>query len=420
MSEDAQSSFKSDSNTSANGEPSSFSSVSQSYESSQESNIASSTSIRVQGLNPGCNDRAVKQKPGELGILAANKISAIERTDTRENRVESPVTMAENKSMSQSGGILSDCSEEIGSTSVTKPVDHIVELLCKDEANVTHPTPSGLRLSLSLDGKAKVINGEEASPPRGISSQSGQDTKRTLQRSKSASSILSKASPTIGRGGVGRSWDSRTWEFFCEKNKVDRLDAMATLERSGSAAAAISLIRSRSNQSLNPNFHNGNGQYLRVGPKRVRADGHQGKKPKLARTTSSLSRLESNVGANPKTFGKTKPRLEAEKDDSNKENWLPGTQLAPVNQRRTFNNQAAHLLQENHTAKAYGSESRSKDSTPKLRKRNKPEIIMIYEDEDPGAKGLATQQNPELPSNTRLEDIDCVQNLLSLSQGNWR
>ena len=93
---------------------------------------------------------------------------------------------------------------------------------------------------------------------------------------------------------------------------------------------------------------------------------------------------------------------------------------APVHQRRTFNNQAAHLLRENHSTVTYGSELGRKDYTPKLRKRDKPGNIMIYEDEDQGAEGNATRKTAELPSNTRVEDMDCVQNLLSLSQGNWR
>lgn len=145
-----------------------------------------------------------------------------------------------------------------------------------------HPPPalkshssssSQVRLSLSLDGKAELISAQP-SPPR-PSPQLALNTEilppvfsnRTLQRSRSALSgitlppisTLTKnlGAPFPPQFTRGRSRDVHAWESCCEANTRDELTRQAENEASGSAIAAISLMRSSSSSaSLSNLIHN--------------------------------------------------------------------------------------------------------------------------------------------------------------------
>ncbi|KAJ2987809.1 hypothetical protein NUW58_g4305 [Xylaria curta] len=132
---------------------------------------------------------------------------------------------------------------------------------------------SQVRLSLSLDGKAELISAQP-SPPR-PTSQLLSSTEilppvfgnRTLQRSRSALSgitlpPISTLTKTLGapfppQFTRGRSRDVHAWESCCEADTRDELTRQAENESSGSAIAAISLMRSSSSSaSLSNLIHN--------------------------------------------------------------------------------------------------------------------------------------------------------------------
>ena len=157
LSEDLQSSLKSDSNPSVNGEHSSFSSVSPSYVSSLESEKPDPHLPQAQVLKPRTLDHAAaKQTTGN--IPAANKAFAVETVEAR--NVGASSQMIERRGEPQDGGNSSDSTKRIDTTKAAKSKEQFVESTNQNKANVTPPISSGLRLSLSLDGKAKVINGE--------------------------------------------------------------------------------------------------------------------------------------------------------------------------------------------------------------------------------------------------------------------
>lgn len=236
---------------------------------------------------------------------------------------------------------------------------------------------------------------------------------------------------------TGRSRDARTWEFYCDSDTRNALTEQAELEESGSATAAIGLIRSRSNASKvmtpNPNKRNAHSQKP-DSTKRLKADVQGTGKPKLARATSSVARLQT-ANSNGQTqkamkMGEKKPKEGSQTDiwqeydgDSDKENWEPGTQSSnPRRRRPEHSHQAARILEESFRVPSQSSSldalmnresttSRSsftKSSSSEEKENSGPEV----DDEIAAFMGESGPRG--------VEDLDCVQNLLSLSQAAWQ
>ncbi|KAI1178750.1 hypothetical protein F4777DRAFT_60719 [Nemania sp. FL0916] len=227
---------------------------------------------------------------------------------------------------------------------------------------------SQVRLSLSLDGKAELITAQP-SPPRPSLRPLNTETlppvisNRTLQRSRSAQAgitlpPISTLTQNLGAPFPpqfirGRSRDVHAWESCCEIGTSDELTRQAENESSGSAIAAISLVRSSSNSaSLSNLIHNHNSHSQSSGVLQPNASKRNAlaiprasldKKPKLARAKTSppvtryisIEESDENAGA-----GADDDHLEPEKKkrkkqdhhfsilspsgDSDKENWSPG------------------------------------------------------------------------------------------------
>ncbi|KAG9238769.1 hypothetical protein BJ875DRAFT_449881 [Amylocarpus encephaloides] len=310
-------------------------------------------------------------------------------------------------------------------------------LPCPERIEGSQSTPSSqVRLSMSLDGKAELIpeaspSPPRATPPRPSSSRSFMpQTKRTLQRSQSALPftfpVEGPASNTLqfpsGRTS-GRSRDARSWEFCCDPEARDELTAQAENESNGSAVAAISLLRSTSNSALKPNSNKRNA------PSTKNNSSTLGKKPKLGRATSSLARLQTphqttklskDKAVNPKDNLMRSPS-----GDSDKENWFPSEngfnpRRRPLPSGKTTNQPTSRaVLGDNldilsHAVNFGGSGKR--------RRKAKEAPTEIFEDQ-----GNAENASEDVEKFMRGEvspskkgDLDCIQGLLSLSQGNWR
>ncbi|KAK5624659.1 hypothetical protein RRF57_000375 [Xylaria bambusicola] len=153
------------------------------------------------------------------------------------------------------------------SSSTSSAADHSPPVLQPPSSS-----SSQFRLSLSLDGKAELVPALQSPPRPSPQPSPNAETlppvfgNRTLQRSRSAvSSItlppistltnnLGTHFPPLARG---RSRDVHAWEFCCEADTRDELTRQAENESSGSAVAAISLVRSSSSStSLSNLIHN--------------------------------------------------------------------------------------------------------------------------------------------------------------------
>lgn len=344
-----------------------------------------------------------------------------------------PRTLA--RSRTSPSDIHQDETIESPSSVVAVDASTIETTITPAPASTLRRTTSLIRLSTSLDGKAKVAIGDSPSPPKIREARPGVG----LQRSQSA--ISPSNSPAIGSAQPllrsqkpsmpGRSRDSRTWEFYCDSSARDALTEQAQREQSGSAVGAISLIRSRSNKALasNPNKRNARPE-KRESAKRLKADGKQSQNRKFSRTQSSVARLqtvkstsrEQTDESNQKP-GKSGSQLQVDHDgDSDKENWEPGTQLRRP--RKTLGPSSRAILEESLRVP---SQSSSLDALMR-RGRNSPRKTKrksaIVDDEtqqigEPVDKDVEQFMNgSELAGEP--DDLDCVQNLLSLSQGNWQ
>ncbi|KAI0391802.1 hypothetical protein F5Y17DRAFT_439054 [Xylariaceae sp. FL0594] len=190
--------------------------------------------------------------------------------------------------------------------------------------SILHPpwssSSSQVRLTLSLDGKAELIS-TQPSPPRPHGPLDLEElppvrSHRPLQRSRSSVSSITLPPismitahlnapfpPSLARG---RSRDVQAWELCCAADTRDELTRLAESEASGSAVAAISLMRSSSSSaSLNSLIHNHQAPrqpspasgVLQPNPRKQNAmgaaRGSGNRKPKLSRAASSVARLQS-------------------------------------------------------------------------------------------------------------------------------
>ena len=304
-----------------------------------------------------------------------------------------------------------------------------------------------VRLSMSLDGKAKVTTGSgmTPSPPRSkpatqpahpiggrsIGMQRSQSLVETGQKdSQDPASI-----PPLRRRATGRSRDARTWEFYCDKDARDALNEHAEREESGSATAAIALLKSNSNstRAITAKIRTKQG-HLERGDLAASVDAEKGcKRPKLGRSKSSAANMQSHSVARHKDIAKTMKRLHKSgsqsaifdlyEGDSDEENWVPGTQMSNPPRRQLIHTfHSRRILEESRhdpsssralTKKGSGGFRKSTiavNANGSDRKENQaPEI----DDEVATLMGQA-----DLPR--AADEMDCVQNLLSLSQGAWQ
>ena len=322
------------------------------------------------------------------------------------------------------------------------------------DALVSAPThkqtsSSRVRLSMSLEGKAEVTTrtGDTPSPPRSqpvsTTIKPNPRSNTGLQRSYSALEPSSKSVsdvmpvPYTRRSMTGRSRDARTWEFYCDSDARNALTEQAEREESGSATAVIGLMRSCSNSSKvmtsNPNKRNAHTQKP-DSTKRFKADCQRTGKLKLACTTSSVARLQTANSDRPTqkatNVGEKRPKGVSETEiwqdyewDSDKENWEPGTQSSnPRRPRPERSHQATRILEESFRVPSHASSldalmncednisrrSVTKSSSSEEKENSGPEV-------DDEIRTFMGETGPR-----EVEDLDCVQNLLSLSQAAWQ
>ncbi|KAI9903012.1 hypothetical protein N3K66_002364 [Trichothecium roseum] len=307
------------------------------------------------------------------------------------------------------------------------------------------------RLSTDLEGRANVINEipldriQVPLPPPLPQSQShiqpspvhdSTNSRRSFQRSQSAAASLPPVSSLLRRSLSGRSRDVSNWESCAATQQHDPLIDMAENESTGSAAAAISLIRSTSSTNggggvLQPsNGYKHNGRITK--PQRP----HVGsRKPRLSHTRSDISDiLAAAVDSNEKpkekdvgiVFGT--PGTESDKENlspdedgnprfSRRRRPLPAVAAAQSPKRRERSlldsRNAPNILRAATAPSKYGGLG-SKEGTPR-----------IYEDsgnENGKEKGKRSGDElsrmvKEANSPSKRHMLDCVSTLLSLRQG---
>lgn len=306
----------------------------------------------------------------------------------------------------------------------------------EDESTPSPQKPrDSLRISFSADGEAVVRTGNEPSPSRNRMSTllARQSRFGALRRTNSAISLGSmKERDTVNRKLFGRSRDSRMWELYCDT------DARSALSPSNLAPASETRRPSSAKKVMQkPRASDGDRRASGQRPdptNAVASSEPPQKRKKLSRTMSSLGRLETPMKAastgNAKmgaTSGaqeapKPKSKLHIYNGDSDKENWIPGTQSSSVRRRRGHPARSQQrALQSSEASRREGNQALSakhKGSRTMSRKQvnhGRTNMAHLSDDENVGASKIGTGSAPN-----ETEDLDCVQGLLSLSQGAWR
>ncbi|RYP31021.1 hypothetical protein DL767_005961 [Monosporascus sp. MG133] len=281
------------------------------------------------------------------------------------------------------------------------------------------------------------------------------------------STLTAHLPPQLKRG---RSRDVHAWESCCEADTRDELTKQAENESSGSAVAAISLLRSSSSSSLNSLIHNdANSGILRSNSTKRNAPPARGastKKAKLGRASSSVARMQS---VSPLTVEKhtsmaaetpvpaKKPykggiiSILSPSGDSDKENWSPGSDGNPLHRRPMPEvspiKSADHLATSNNLRRVgrvlgeqnglnkptfLGSRAQTSPMPRQKGARYGGSPLMIFEDGERGSREGTPGYEREKRDNeverfmrgevspSKKPDMDCIAGLLSLSQGNWR
>ena len=307
-------------------------------------------------------------------------------------------------------------------TSTGSKTDHTDT--CSHQARTLRRTSSGVRLSLTSQGSAKILQEDEASPTPPSSPPGTMSTLNSARDSHPAKRkvVYRPAMP------VGRSRDSRAWEFWCDDDSRNDLAVQANRESTGSAADAINIMRSNKRKALVP---------LEDG-KLPPSDATKFKRLKAGRTKSGPAKLMRSFSANDKRICGTseKPRVNArlrlhhEGEDSDKENEDP-------NVVRNLNANPRPLkeakiprrppLVSSHTAPTHSHSNVSasiEKSVGRSRLYRPPRASASPEADDEVAAFMRStamcRDQPRKQNTSGEDDMDCIHSLLSLSQGKWR
>ncbi|KAF4156227.1 hypothetical protein CNMCM6936_008990 [Aspergillus lentulus] len=402
---------------------------------SSQTSLSSQSSENSQELIKVIPDTTSAQQDNDTP-LDHTQLSAKRKRSISDLRGDVPTTHQQHQQQQQTPGGLQILKSP---PSLRLSLSFDGEAMVRREGELTPSPPKGrnsLRIAMSSDGKAVIRTEDEPSPSKGRISMFSTKSSRFAGLRRSSSAVV-LGTPRAGamekEKAFGRSRDPRNWESFFD---TDARSALSTPTSSQSAPNSASpnlmlapgqrsLTRSLSARHTNMSTSTTN-DYLNTPIPQ-----HAGeKRRKLSRTVSSLGRLESgfsNLNRTPsgtykisklRDTMKDKEDLDIECGDSDKENWIPGTRVSHVRRRAATHHQSQRpALKEangrdgriNRNLAATGRRSRIPQPSHRKSIKSMPEL-----DADVSAfmagGGVASQE----------EDLDCVQGLLSLSQGAWR
>ncbi|KAL2370800.1 homeobox transcription factor [Blastomyces gilchristii SLH14081] len=280
-----------------------------------------------------------------------------------------------------------------------------------------------IRISMSADGEALIRAANEESPikNRTFLFHNTRPAFGGLRRSISAFPLgaLKGIKEQQDPKPFGRSRDSRNWELYCDTDARTALQGSKSSLLS-STSRSVKLSRRKSDlghgrKALMPRTNLPNTLPLTEEP--------EGKRKKLSRAMSSLARLETGHKVSTSKMGVGEGAMDYHTGDSDKENWIPGTQMsaarrAPSNKQKARRGvlQKPNQIQNTSNRQVTGSNKTQRGYQGRLLN---PNPNTTSEDADDGTE----KSYGELGEISRLsqdEDLDCIQGLLSLSQGAWK
>jgi hypothetical protein len=431
-------------------------SPSSSFESSA---TTESNEARVPSATPSSQTTIASEKPdlsGDLEEAQRRSMSQEQQTDLTSFAVSS-LSAKRKRSISVLNVKRAECAEVarggslvVSSTAlpplrISLSFDGEAMVRKDDEKTPSPPKPrDSVRISMSADGEALIRTGNEASPSSIKGRMGLLHTRRnrfgSLRRTSSAITLGTTGTVTENTGkAFGRSRDARTWELYCDTDARSALSASSTPVQGGCGASSVSLLRFQNNKAHREKSESGNRNILRprsdlLNAVTVSRQPSEQKRKKLARATSSLARLQSGQNL-PKSsddikdskyvaINKTGDGIEFDSGDSDKENWIPGTQASYARRQGSSGQRSHAILQTSHnlmcdassTQSARLNSKASKDSQSPAAAADKENRRHIPEGED-DEEISSFMTGSSGPSQN--EDLDCIQGLLSLSRGAW-
>ena len=291
---------------------------------------------------------------------------------------------------------------------------------------------SVVRLSMTSNGVAKIVTEGDSSPspPRKRSFEPLSSSAPAIHHGDQSASVQnaaalegtpqpsSQATSSLRKKPSGRSRDSRAWEFWCDRDARSELEEKADQEASGSAADAIGLIRSNSGRNILGQLIGKRDSPFRESTSAKRTK--TGRAPLLQRAQSFQNRpvarnsLGGKSSNTPRALKKAVSGLgiRMPTTDSDKENWSP-ERIIPASEK------SIRTVETDHDHSGRRSSRIGVFSSTQLPPHNPREVEEVEDDEEVSgfmARGRQSKSN----SVSEEEELDCVQGLLSLSQGAWR
>lgn len=264
-----------------------------------------------------------------------------------------------------------------------------------------------VRLSLSSEGSALIVtnDGSSPSPPRPAQTLLPDIAQNNPLPAPRLSAVTSSEAITepLKRASIGRSRDSRAWEFWCDKDARSELEDKAEKDASGSAADAIDLLRSTTGRKILGTLSTGKNTFLARRSSALHRSSTGLKPPLIRRASTSFMRMPTKSYAGVAGVSKSRPKLQTGDsaisvyvpgNDSDKENWSPAS---VVHSDDSLDVRRASKGQD--SSRRFGNENIAPEDDAEVRAFMRGGKSNIVSEED---------------------DFDCVQSLLSLSQGNWR
>ncbi|OAL44587.1 hypothetical protein IQ07DRAFT_592267 [Pyrenochaeta sp. DS3sAY3a] len=297
-------------------------------------------------------------------------------------------------------------------------------------------THSFVRLSTNEDGTARIVTDLDKTPSPPHAKTNPATFSRAaagLRRSYSAAglnerliaSARGEPSPKMPRtsSNMGRSRDSRAWEFWCDPDSrsTTSLTTRAEQEGSGSAADAIGILRAN-RKILSQNKARQNTPSLsRHGSHKVLGS------PGVKKSRGPMQRASTVSGRfSTKSYKKTGDTTESDEfpqTESDKENWEPDVSKQVQRDRDV----AATPPASHRARKILGENLDIMSQTSSLgallareRRTSQGEAVSDPEDDEEIRQFMEGEGASGRTNLSSAEEAGCVEGLLKLSQAQWR
>ncbi|KAI4906897.1 hypothetical protein J4E90_010100 [Alternaria incomplexa] len=297
---------------------------------------------------------------------------------------------------------------------------------------------SFVRIATNEDGTARIVTDLDKTPSPPKSKKTPSSFSRAaagLRRSYSAAGLNDRLaaaargepSPKVPRttSNIGRSRDSRAWEFWCdpESRSTTSLTTRAEQEESGSAADAIGILRAnRRILAQNQARQNSSPLMARHSSHKVQSSPLKKARGSMQRASTINGRFSSKDYADYKKGGESTESDEFPQTESDKENWEPNASKSVRRDRQVAatppaSRAARKILGENTDLM---SQTSSLGAMLAKDKRKAGKSVVDPEQDDELRQFMHGDDASGRSSINSAEEAGCVEGLLKLSQGQWK